>query len=86
MGDSPAFSFSWARYGRAMRTTALLLPFAFLALAACGPADSDPGPGGVTVSEAKALDEAAAMLDERREAAEAGKAEAVATPSEGEEE
>ena len=57
-----------------------------LALAACGPADSDPGPGGVTVSEAKALDEAAAMLDERREAAEAGKAEAVATPSEGEEE
>ena len=69
-----------------MRITALLMPFAFLALAACGPADRDPGPGGVTVSEAKALDEAAAMLDERREAAEARKAEAVATPSEGEEE
>ena len=69
-----------------MRITALLLPIAPLALAACGPADSDPGPGGVTVSEAKALDEAAAMLDERREAAEAREAEAVAAPSKGEEE
>jgi hypothetical protein len=36
-----------------------------LALAACGPAPNDPGPGGVTVGEAKALDEAAEMLDER---------------------
>ena len=34
-------------------------------LAACGPAPNDPGPGGVTVGEAKALDEAAEMLDER---------------------
>lgn len=34
-------------------------------LAACGPAQNDPGPGGVTVGEAKALDEAAKMLDER---------------------
>lgn len=34
-------------------------------LAACGPAENDPGPGGVTVGEAKALDEAAEMLDER---------------------
>ena len=34
-------------------------------LAACGPAQNDPGPGGVTVGEAKALDEAAEMLDER---------------------
>jgi len=25
--------------------------------------DNDPGPGGVTVGEARALDEAAAMLD-----------------------
>lgn len=32
---------------------------------ACGPAENDPGPGGVTVGEAKALDEAAEMLDER---------------------
>ncbi|NRD90444.1 hypothetical protein C8024_14725 [Sphingopyxis sp. BSNA05] len=36
-------------------------------LAACGPAQNDPGPGGVTVGEAKALDEAAKMLDERNE-------------------
>jgi len=34
-------------------------------LAACGPAQNDPGPGGVTVGEARALDEAAEMLDER---------------------
>lgn len=31
----------------------------------CGAADNDPGPGGVTVGEARALDEAAEMLDER---------------------
>lgn len=37
-----------------------------LALAACGPGENDPGPGGVTVGEAKALDEAAAMLDAQR--------------------
>ncbi|RKF22773.1 hypothetical protein D6851_04775 [Altericroceibacterium spongiae] len=32
-------------------------------LAACQKSDSDPGPGGVTVGEAKALDEAAEMLE-----------------------
>ncbi len=36
-----------------------------LLLVSCGPAQNDPGPGGVTVGEAKALDEAAEMLDER---------------------
>lgn len=45
-------------------------PFAAIApiilLAACGPADNDPGPGGVTVGEARALDDAAEMLDARR--------------------
>jgi hypothetical protein len=40
-------------------------------LAGCGPNDTDPGPGGVTVGEARALDEAAAMLDEQRLPAEA---------------
>jgi len=35
-------------------------------LAACGAADNDPGPGGVTVGEARALDEAAEMLESRR--------------------
>ncbi|MFM2411015.1 MAG: hypothetical protein RL481_1843 [Pseudomonadota bacterium] len=36
-----------------------------LGLAGCGPAESDPGPGGVTAGDAKALDEAAQKLDER---------------------
>jgi len=51
-----------------MRCSTLLLPaLATLALlGACGPSDSDPGPGGVTVGEAKALDDAAEMLDQRR--------------------
>lgn len=35
-------------------------------LAACSPAGNDPGPGGVTVDEVKALDEAAEMLEQRR--------------------
>lgn len=52
-----------------MRT--LIALTALAALAACGKADSDPGPGGVTVGEAKALDEAAAMLDDRRPPADA---------------
>lgn len=46
-----------------MRKYALI--FAVLPLMACGLAENDPGPGGVTVGEAKALDEAAEMLDER---------------------
>lgn len=37
-----------------------------LALAGCSRPDNAPGPGGVTLGEARALDEAAAMLDERR--------------------
>lgn len=40
-------------------------------LAGCGEADNDPGPGGVTVGEARALDEAAEMLDQQRLPAEA---------------
>lgn len=47
----------------AMRLLALI-PLALLA--ACGPSENDPGPGGVTVGEAKALDDAAEMLDQRR--------------------
>ena len=35
-------------------------------LAGCGQNDTDPGPGGVTVGEARALDEAAEMLDEQQ--------------------
>ena len=37
-----------------------------LLVAGCGPGENEPGPGGVTVGEAKALDDAAAMLDAHR--------------------
>jgi len=43
---------------------------AALALAGCKKADNAPGPGGVTIGEARALDEAAQMLDARRPPAE----------------
>ncbi|KTE14109.1 hypothetical protein ATE71_09400 [Sphingopyxis sp. H115] len=44
---------------------------AVLALLAggCSRTDNEPGPGGVTVSEAKALDDAAEMLENRAGAA-----------------
>jgi hypothetical protein len=60
-------------------------------LAACGPNETDPGKGGVTVAEERALDEAAEMLEERRlppeafETAAAGEEQAPApteTPAE----
>ena len=54
---------------------------AAMLLAGCGPSDTDPGPGGVTVGEARALDEAAEMLDEQRLPA-----EALSSESEQEEE
>jgi hypothetical protein len=38
---------------------------AIVLTAACSRTDNEPGPGGVTVSEAKALDDAAAMLESR---------------------
>lgn len=41
------------------------LPFLLL-LSACGPAPSDPGPGGVSVEDAEALDKAAARLEEEQ--------------------
>lgn len=47
------------------RTAHLALPLTCL-LAACGPGENDPGPGGVTVGEAQALDEAAAMLEAQK--------------------
>ena len=57
-----------ARYDVTMRssTNALLISAALiLTVTACGPADSDPGPGGVTAGDAEALDAAAKKLDER---------------------
>ena len=43
-----------------------IIAAALICLSACGPAGNDSGPGGVTVDEAKALDEAAEMLEQRR--------------------
>ena len=40
--------------------------------AGCSRTDNEPGPGGVTVSEAKALDDAAEMLESRDSAGENG--------------
>ena len=49
-----------------MPTLLRLAPALLLLLAACGSNDNDPGPGGVSVGEAKALDEAAEMLEKQR--------------------
>ena len=43
-----------------------LAPIALLVLASCGKPDNAPGPGGVTVGEARALDEAAEMIEAQR--------------------
>ncbi len=50
-------------------------------MAACGQADNDPGPGGVTVGEARALDEAAEMLDARQLPPEPEMPETESSPS-----
>jgi hypothetical protein len=47
-----------------IRAAAVLASLALLA--GCGESDTDPGPGGVTVGEARALDQAAEMLDQQR--------------------
>jgi len=52
--------------GRTWAVSACALAALSFGLASCGPAENDPGPGGVTVGEARALDEAAEMLDERQ--------------------
>ena len=48
----------------------VLISGAALILAGCSRTDNEPGPGGVTVSEAKALDDAAKMLETRDAAGE----------------
>ncbi len=57
-----------------------------LLVTGCGSKDTDPGPGGVTVAEAKALDEAAEMIEAQRlpaDALETGTAAAPAAPESG---
>ena len=44
----------------------IALAIGMLSLASCSPADNEPGPGGVTVGEARALDEAAEMIEAKR--------------------
>lgn len=46
-------------------TAAIAATAALTLIAGCSRTDNEPGPGGVTVSEAKALDDAAAMLESR---------------------
>ena len=41
----------------------LLIAAPLVLLAACAKEDNEPGPGGVTVGEARALDEAAEMVE-----------------------
>jgi hypothetical protein len=44
-----------------------ILPIALVPLLlACGQGENTPGPGGVTAGEARALDEAAEMIEQRR--------------------
>ena len=45
--------------------TCAALAAALCLVAGCSRTDNEPGPGGVTVSEAKALDDAAEMLESR---------------------
>lgn len=47
-----------------LRTAGIALAMLVLT-AGCSRTDNEPGPGGVTVSEAKALDDAAEMLESR---------------------
>ena len=62
-----------------LRTTRAALAILILATG-CSRTDNEPGPGGVTVSEAKALDDAAEMLESRDTAPAAeGQAAADAT-------
>lgn len=48
-------------------TAAIVLGSGLFLLSACGASDDDQGAGGVTAGEARALNDAAVMLDARQE-------------------
>lgn len=56
---APQIAYRFSRPGAATLAAALL------ALAGCAPSDSDRGPGGVTVGEARALDAVVERLERR---------------------
>jgi hypothetical protein len=62
-----------------MRPILALLPF--ILLSSCGKSDNDSGPGGVTVGEARALDQAAEMIEQRRMPAAALRSRTPSTPA-----
>ena len=62
--ELPAFSLSRTRYAALMSRLAVLL--ALMVLTACGKADNASDPGGASIDEARALDEAAEMIEVQR--------------------
>jgi outer membrane biosynthesis protein TonB len=62
----PTFPFRGIGYDSAMKRVCWSALALLALLSACAKPDNAAGPGGVTVGEAKALDEAAEMLDSRR--------------------
>ena len=70
-------------YGARMKQMikTILPAAAALTLSACGDADNEPGPGGVSVGEARALDEAAEMIEAKRLPQQEPEAEAHEEPA-----
>ncbi len=56
----------------------ILIALALVAAGGCTKADNEPGPGGVTVGEARALDEAAEMIESQTLPSEAAPSSAPA--------
>ncbi|WP_432768200.1 hypothetical protein [Sphingopyxis sp.] len=68
---------------RIHRAPSIMLAALFVIVAGCSRTDNEPGPGGVTVSEAKALDDAAEMLESRDSALPADDQAAAAERDDG---
>lgn len=63
-----------------MTRSAPLCPLLVLLCASCGPSAIDPGTEGVTVSEARALNEAAEMIEPQKLADQPGLSAAPTKP------